>query len=127
MARGIHRLLILSFFTFFITSNVVAQKKELRHVVMFKFKDSSTTADIKAIEVAFAALPKQIKEIKRFEWGVNNSPENLNQGLTHCFLLTFKSEADREVYLPHPAHKAFVTLVGPHVDKVTVLDYWAMK
>jgi len=127
MARGIHRLLILSFFTFFITSNVVAQKKELRHVVMFKFKDSSTTADIKAIEAAFAALPKQIKEIKRFEWGVNNSPENLNQGLTHCFLLTFKSEADREVYLPHPAHKAFVTLVGPHVDKVTVLDYWAMK
>ena len=127
MAKGIHRLLILSFFTFFITSNVVAQKKELRHVVMFKFKDSSTTADIKAIEVAFAALPKQIKEIKRFEWGVNNSPENLNQGLTHCFLLTFKSEADRAVYLPHPAHEAFVALVGPHVDKVTVLDYWALK
>jgi hypothetical protein len=127
MAKGIHRLLVLSLFTFFITSNIFAQKKELRHVVMFKFKDSSTAADVKAIEVAFAALPKQIKEIKRFEWGVNNSPENLNQGLTHCFLLTFKSEADREVYLPHPAHKAFVTLVSPHVDKVTVLDYWAMK
>lgn len=120
-------ILVLASILFFSASNINAQKKELRHVVMFKFKDSSSAADIKAIEDAFASLPKKIKEIKRFEWGVNNSPENLNQGLTHCFLVTFNSEADREIYLPHPAHKEFVTLVGPHVDKVTVLDYWAKK
>ena len=121
------RFLLLASILFFSTTNINAQKKELRHVVMFKFKDSSSAADVIAIESAFASLPKKIKEIKRFEWGVNNSPENLNQGLTHCFLVTFKSEADREIYLPHPAHKEFVTLVGPHVDKVTVLDYWAKK
>jgi len=26
--------------------------------------------------------------------------------------------------LPHPAHKEFVAVVVPHVDKVLVVDYW---
>ena len=75
-------------------------------------------------EAAFAALPERIKEIQDFEWGTDNSPEGLQQGLTHCFFVTFASEADRDAYLPHPAHKEFVDLVGPHVEKVTVVDYW---
>jgi len=98
--------------------------KMLRHAVLFKFKDSSTPEDIKRVEAAFRGLPSQIKEIKSLEWGTNNSPENLNQGFTHMFFLTFKSEADRAVYLPHPAHKAFGGVLGPHLDKVLVLDYW---
>lgn len=99
----------------------------LRHVVLFKFTDSSTPDDVKKVEDAFRALPAQIKEIKNFEWGTNNSPENLNQGFTHCFLVTFASEKDREVYLPHPAHQAFVNVLTPHLDKVLVIDYWAKK
>src|SRR5450432_1038479 len=80
--------------------------KLLRHVVLFKFKDGTATADIKKVEDAFRALPSKIKEIKALEWGTNNSPESLNQGFTHCFFVTFSSEADRAIYLPHPAHKA---------------------
>lgn len=99
-------------------------EKLLRHVVLFKFKDGTSDEDIKKVEEAFKALPSQIKEIHGFEWGTNNSPENLAQGFTHCFFLTFKSEEDRAVYLPHPAHKAFGTVLGPHLDKVLVLDYW---
>ena len=100
-------------------------EKMLRHVVMFKFKETSTPADVERIVKAFGALPERIKEIKGFEWGTDNSPEGLQQGLTHCFFVTFASEADRDAYLPHPAHKEFVDLVGPHVEKVTVVDYWA--
>ncbi len=99
----------------------------LRHAVLFKFKDTSSPEDIKKVEDAFRALPTKIKEIADFEWGTNNSPENLNQGFTHLFFVSFKSEKDREVYLPHPAHKAFVEVLGPHLDKVLVLDYWAGK
>jgi len=105
-------------------------KKEeslLRHVVLFKFQDKATEADIKKVEDAFRALPGKISEIKGFEWGVNNSPEKLNQGLTHCFFLSFHSEKDRDAYLVHPAHKDFVAVVGPFFDKATVLDYWAHK
>ena len=98
--------------------------KMLRHVVLFKFKDSATPEQVKQVENAFLALPSAITEIKDFEWGTNNSPENLNEGLTHCFFLSFNSEKDRDVYLPHPAHKAFGAILKPYLDKVIVVDYW---
>ena len=76
------------------------------------------------MEAAFVALPSKIAEIKDFEWGLNNSPEGLDKGFTHCFFLTFDSEEGRAVYLPHPAHKAFGKVLGPHLEDVLVLDYW---
>ena len=103
------------------------QGQNLRHVVLFSFKSTSSAADVKSVEDAFRKLPAQIKEIKDFEWGKNNSPEGLNQGFTHCFFVTFNSEKDREIYLPHPSHKAFVDVLKPHLDKVLVIDYWAGK
>jgi len=96
----------------------------LRHVVLFNFNEEAQADTITKIEEAFAALPAQIPEIHSFEWGTNNSTEGLDKGLTHCFLLTFLSEADREIYLPHPAHKKFVELIGPYIEDVTVVDYW---
>ena len=107
-----------------VTTESTETKKMLRHVVLFKFKDSSTPAQVKEVEDAFLALPSKIKEIKSLEWGTNNSPENLAQGFTHCFFVTFNSEEDRAVYLPHPDHKAFGATLGPHLDKVLVIDYW---
>lgn len=101
-----------------------ANQKMLRHVVLFKFKDTATEADIKSVEDAFMALPTKIPEIKDIEWGTNNSPEGLAKGFTHCFFLTFASEEDRAVYLPHPDHKAFGAVLGPHLDDVLVVDYW---
>src|SRR5688572_32703692 len=116
-------------FAFFLTLSFVmigaliakgqAPAKVLRHVVLFKFKDTSTPEDVKKVEAAFAALPGKLPLIKGYEWGKNNSPENLNQGLTHCFLLTFSNEKDRDAYLVHPEHKAFGKILGPHLDKVT--------
>jgi hypothetical protein len=103
------------------------QPAMLRHVVMFQFKDSSSEADVQKVVDAFRALPGKIKEIADFEYGVNNSPEGLDGGLTHCFLVTFKSEADRAAYLPHPDHQAFVEVLKPHLEKVTVVDYWAKQ
>lgn len=96
----------------------------LRHVVLFGFKETSSPEDVQKVIDAFKALPSKISEIKGFEWGTNSSPEGLNQGLTHAFTLTFHSDADRDTYLPHPAHKEFGGIVGPHLDKVTVVDYW---
>jgi len=100
------------------------QQKLLRHVVLFSFKTGSTPEQIKAVETAFAALPQKIKQVKAFEWGTNNSPENLNQGFTHCFFVSFASEEDRAIYLPHPDHQAFVEILKPILDKVLVIDYW---
>lgn len=98
--------------------------KELRHVVLFGWTSKADSAAIDKVVRAFKELSNQIKTIKKFEWGENNSPEKLNNGLTHCFLLTFSSEKDRDDYLVHPAHTAFTKLLPGLLEKVTVLDYW---
>lgn len=103
---------------------VTAPAKQLRHVVLFKFKEGTTKESIQQVEAAFTALPTKIPEIKGYEWGTNNSPEGLDKGFTHCFFLTFDSEEGRAVYLPHPDHKAFGAVLTPHLDDVLVLDYW---
>jgi hypothetical protein len=98
--------------------------KELRHVVLFGWTAKADSVAINKVIRAFKELPNQIKTIKKFEWGENNSPEKLNNGLTHCFLLTFSSEKDRDDYLVHPAHTAFTKLLPGLLEKVTVVDYW---
>ena len=97
----------------------------LQHVVLFKFTDETTDADVEKISTAFANLENEIDEVLAFEGGSDVSVEGLQNGFTHCFTITLDGEEGREAYLPHPAHKAFGALVTPHVDKVTVIDYWA--
>lgn len=107
-------------------SETIMQKDSLlRHVVLFKFKPGTSEKDITKVREAFSALPSKIPQIVSYEWGTNNSPEGLDKGFTHVFFLTFKSEEDRAIYLPHPDHKAFGDVLGPHLDDVLVVDYWS--
>ena len=105
-------------------NNIQTQDSVLRHVVLFKFKEGTTKAAIATVEESFNALPSKIKAIHSYEWGLNNSPEGLNKGFTHCYFLTFKTEEDRGIYLPHPDHKAFGAILTPYLEDVLVVDYW---
>ncbi len=96
----------------------------LRHVVLFSFNDDASEAEIHAVEQAFSALPAQIPGIAGFEWGTDASVENLAQGFTHCFLVSFRTTEARDSYLPHPAHQAFVAKLQPILDRALVIDYW---
>jgi hypothetical protein len=97
----------------------------VRHVVVFRFKPDASPEKIRQVTEAFVALKGKIPDILALEHGVNNSPEKLNQGFTHVFQLTFTNAAARDAYLPHPAHKAFGTLLGELgiLDAVFVVDY----
>jgi hypothetical protein len=108
-----------------ITSASAAEK--LQHVVCFKFKSTASTEDIKKVEEAFQALKEKIPLIVALEWGTNVSQEKKDKGFTHCFLLTFKNEQDRDAYIVHPAHKAFGKIVGPVLDDVFVIDFVAKE
>lgn len=101
--------------------------KQLRHVVAFKFKEGSTKESIQGVVDAFRALKKSIPEIAAFEWGTNVSPEKHDKGFTHQFILTFRSEKDRDVYLVHPEHQAFGKKVGPILGDVFVIDFWTQQ
>ena len=97
----------------------------VRHVVVFRYKPDASPEKIRQVTNAIVALKDKIPGILSVEHGVNNSPENLNQGFTHVFQLTFTNAAARDTYLPHPDHKAFGTLLGSLgiLDAVFVVDY----
>lgn len=99
----------------------------LRHMVLFKFKDNTTRDQIREIEEGVCCLPSKIDAIHDFEWGTNVSIEDMNEGFTHCFLMTFRSEQERGIYLPHPAHKEFGKILKPHIEKILVVDYWTRE
>jgi hypothetical protein len=115
-----------AFLLFGMVSNAGAAEK-LRHVVSFKFKSTATSEEVKKVEQEFRGLKKKIREIVDLEWGTNVSKEKLNKGFTHCFIVTFKSEKDRDAYIVHPAHAEFVKLVGPVLEEAFVIDFWAQK
>ena len=103
-------------------------QKVLRHVVMLKFTDSATASIVQDIENTFKALPSKIPSIKGFEWGINNSPEGFNDGLTHCFVVSFDDEKGRQAYWDNPAHNDFVNNhLKPYMAKVLVIDYFVNK
>jgi hypothetical protein len=104
-----------------------SRKGKLRHVVSFKWKETSSKDDIQKVVEAFKQLPKKITDIKDFEYGTNNSPENLNKGFTHAWILTFETEEARNGYLKHAAHDEFVKIAGPHIGDVYVIDFWSEK
>jgi hypothetical protein len=93
--------------------------------VCFKFKSTAKPEDIQKVEAAFQQLRSKIPQVASLEWGTNVSPEQRNKGFTHCFLLSFNSDKDRDTYLDHPEHKAFGKIVGPVLDDVFVIDFWA--
>ena len=110
---------------FLLMTTAPAADAPYRHVVFFKFKDSATPEQVQALENDFGQLVKKVDTVEAFEWGTNVSPEGLNDGFTHCFLVTFANKAGLEAYLPHPEHEAFVARLKPLLDKVCVLDYVA--
>ena len=120
-------LLLVSLST--ILSNVpmsaAEEGKVLRHIVMYKFKPETTSAQIQEVIDAFGGLPKKVDTIIGYEAGSNVSKEGKSEGFTHVFVVTFKNEADLAAYLVHPAHEAYVKVVKDKREKVVVFDYWA--
>jgi hypothetical protein len=98
---------------------------QVRHMVVFKFKEGTTPDQIRQVTDALRALKDKIPGIVSFERGVNNSPEKKNLGFTHAFLITFENAKARDAYLPHPEHRKFGQLLGQLgvMEDVFVVDY----
>src|SRR5689334_6082580 len=109
----------------FAADEATAAKGPLYHVVSVKFKDGADPQKVKVAVDAFRELKTKIPVIQSLHWGTNVSKENRNKGFTHCFVLTFTNEKDRDAYLKDPAHKALGTVLGPVLDEVFVIDFLA--
>ena len=99
-----------------------------RHVVLFKFKPTAPKGSVEAIENAFRALCAGLPFVRGLEWGRNSSPESLNAGFTHCFIVTFDRAEDRDIYLPHPTHPAFCRrYLDESLEKACVVDFQSTR
>ena len=101
--------------------------KLLYHVVSIKFKSEATAEQIKAVETAFRELKTKVPGVLSLSGGTDVSPEKRSHGFTHCYVLTFASEKDRDAYAVHAAHKAFGKLLGPVMEDVMVVDFWPQQ
>lgn len=121
-------LLAVLFISFLgLTAHAGEAKEPIRHFIAVQYKAGTTEAQIKQVTDAFRELQQKIPGIISFEHGVNDSPENLNRGFTHVYLLTFESTEARDEYLPHPEHKKFGEMVKQLdiLEGLFVVDYAA--
>ena len=95
----------------------------VRHILLIQFNTSSTMDEIETVRDEFLIIKNKIEGIVDVEWGENNSPEGLNKNYSHCVLMTFKNNAARDAYLPHPAHEALKTIFKPTLKDIIVFDF----
>jgi Stress responsive A/B Barrel Domain len=110
----------------------------IRHIVIFKYRDSVTSSQKDEVRRRFLALKDEAKingkrYIRSIESGDQMSGEGADRGLEQIFLVTFCSEGSRNYYVgtpiinnPNyydPAHADFKDFVGPLLSDVVVVDY----
>ncbi|GKT90177.1 LOW QUALITY PROTEIN: stress responsive A/B barrel domain-containing protein [Colletotrichum tofieldiae] len=62
--------------------------------------------------------------VKSIAGGLDNSPEGIQGGITHVFVVEFESAEDRDYYVhKDPAHLAFIEEAGPAILKARVVDF----
>lgn len=98
---------------------------QIQHMVLFKFKPEVTSEKITELFNLIGELPQLIPGITYFAGGPNSSPEELNQGYTHGFLMTFDSVTARDTYVPHPEHERVKAALSPCIDSLLAFDFEA--
>ncbi len=106
-----------------LSASALCSDAPIQHVVHFKFKSTAEQAQVEKLVEAFAALKTKIPVVQAIQYGTNVSPEGLDRGFTHCWIVTFKNAADRDTYLTHPDHKAFVSMLLPSLEEALVVDF----
>jgi len=99
----------------------------IRHIVLIRFRSDVETAQIEAAFNQVIALREKIAGIVAITAGENVSPESLEKGFRHGFVVDFTDAAARDAYLPHPDHKVvggkLVELAENGLDGILVFDY----
>lgn len=92
------------------------------HLVLLGWKDGVSEYDRRAVVEGMRGLRDRIPGIRAVQDGPSASPEGLEQGHDHAFVMTFESAAHRDAYLPHPAHLEVAERIRAAAARVTVFD-----
>ena len=95
------------------------------HIVILKFKPDITEGQVNEIFAALKNLldSKLIPGLLEYSGGPYDSPEGMNKGFTHAFIMKFADRETRDAYFPHPDHEVVKNMIIPNVDDAIAFDY----
>lgn len=97
----------------------------IKHIVMFKLKESAEgrdrAANINALKAKLQALPSQIEEIRLFEVGINFLKASVAYDLV--LVSEFESIDALYSYQKHPEHVKVADFVVKTCESRIVVDY----
>jgi len=93
----------------------------ITHVVFFKFKPETTTADKQQLADGLGGLPQQIEEILEFRFG----PDIMGSERSYDFALvsSFEDLEALQRYQVHPEHQKVVAHVKAIAASVLAVDF----
>lgn len=98
----------------------------IRHIVLTRFTPETPEEAIAEIYAGLASLTNQLPGARGFAGGRSDSPERIERGYHHGFVVDFDTWADLKTYADHPEHQALgarlVAMAQGGLDGVLVLD-----
>ncbi len=91
------------------------------HIVMIKFKETTSKEQIADIKERLEKLVDIIEPLKSMEVGLNFKPSERAMDLV--LTATFDTKEGLEIYSPHPAHQEVVKSIRELAEYTKVVDY----
>ncbi len=96
---------------------------QVKHFGVFRFRPEITPERIDRCFAEMRSMVGRIPGLLDMIHGPYDSPEGLDDGFTHGFVMTFESAAARDAYLPCPEHERVKAIVVPCLERVVVFDF----
>ncbi len=98
----------------------------IRHIVLTKFKPDTSEDTIAAIYAGLAALTDKLTGASNFTGGRSESPEQIERGYLHGFVVDFDDWSALKAYAENAEHKALGARLVENavggIDGILVLD-----
>lgn len=98
----------------------------VRHIVLTRFRSEVSEKEIESIYARFDALIHTLESARNFIGGRSQSPEHIERGYMHGFVIDFDDWQGLEVYTNNELHKAIgadlVAAAEGGIDGILVLD-----
>jgi hypothetical protein len=98
----------------------------IRHIVLIRFRTQVTEAQIAAMFAELEAIRTKISGVLAITSGRSESPEKIERGYMHGFVVDFDGWDALEAYQTHPDHKALGAKLVAHaeggLDGILVFD-----
>lgn len=98
----------------------------IRHIVLTRFKPETAENTITDIYAGLSALAEKLPGAQNFTGGRSESPEQIERGYMHGFVIDFDSWDALQNYADNPEHQALggqlVAQAVGGIDGILVLD-----